>query len=331
MSYQIEVEPGQRRFRAEALQSILDAAQAEGIELPSGCRGGYCGDCKGRVLSGQVRYPDGYSPTPLTDAEIAQGFAICCMASADSDLRIRIPRPARPEGLPLRKLTVQAGAIEHLTADVVRLYLNLPAAAGFRFLPGQYIEILHQDGRRRAFSIANSGEAEGRIELHLRLIPGGEFTRYVFDELKEGDSLEIEGPKGKFCLYQTSTRPMIMMAGGTGFAPIKGIIEHALETAPERPIHLYRGARRPDDLYLNDLAAEWAARSTGFKYTAVLSDRCEGWQGRCGMVHEAVAADYPDLSDHEVYMAGPPPMIDAAKAKFTEQGLKPELLFFDAF
>lgn len=331
MSYQIEIEPGQRHFRAEALQSILDAAQAAEVELPSGCRSGYCGDCKGQILAGQFRYPEGYSPTPLTDAELAQGFAICCMASPESDLKVHIPRPARPDGLPLRKLTVQASAIEHLAADVVRLYLILPANSGFRFLPGQYIEILHKDGRRRAFSIANAGEAENRIELHLRLIPGGDFTRYVFDELKEGDSLEIEGPKGKFCLSLASQRPMIMMAGGTGFAPIKGIIEHALEAAPERPIHLYRGARRLEDLYLNELAGEWAARFPGFRYTAVLSERCEGWEGRCGMVHEAVAADYPDLSGHEVYMAGPPPMIDAAKQRFTEQGLKSEALFFDAF
>ncbi len=328
MLHRIQLHPGGQEFFSAADETVLDAALSNGAEIPFGCRGGYCGECKGQITAGSFRYPEGYAPVPLSQEEIDQGYAICCMANATSDIAVRIPVKG-PQSI---TETAVVRRKEPVGNGVLLLVLELPEASPFRYQPGQYLEIFHSDGRKRAFSIANASAA-GNIELHIRRTGEGGFTDYVFEGLLEGQKLMIEGPRGGFVLDEPSARPMIMVAGGTGFAPVKGIIEHALQADPQRSIHLYRGARGLADLYLDDLCHTWAAKHPGFIYTPVLSEPSEGdgWQGRTGLVHEAVAADHPSLSGFDLYMAGPPAMIDAAKRRFLAHGCPEGQIHYDAF
>jgi CDP-4-dehydro-6-deoxyglucose reductase len=220
-----------------------------------------------------------------------------------------------------------------LTHDVMALYLRLPANERLQFLAGQYVEFLLKDGGRRAFSLANAPHDDNLLEIHARLIPGGKFTEYVFNEMPEKAILRIEGPLGSFYLREESTRPIIFVAGGTGFAPIKGIIEHALHIGIKREMHLYWGALSRRDLYMPELPEQWAAKYTHIKFTPVLSEPLaeDAWQGRTGFVHHAVMQDFPDLAQHEVYCCGAPGMVEAAHRDFVVHGLPEEEFFSDAF
>jgi CDP-4-dehydro-6-deoxyglucose reductase len=226
------------------------------------------------------------------------------------------------------------GRLERLAEDVMLVELQLPATEPFTFRAGQYIDILLADGQRRSFSIANAPSETGWIELHIRLIPGGHFTPHVFEGMKLRDILRIEGPHGTFWLREKSDKPIVMLAGGTGFAPLKGLVEHAVHLGLARPIMLYWGARAPAGLYLHEMAQSWQSMLPGFRYIPVVSDTRpdDGWTGRRGLVHEAVLADFADLSQHEVYACGAPPMIDAARGSFTRaRGLPADAFYSDAF
>ena len=214
----------------------------------------------------------------------------------------------------------------------------MPAAERFQFLAGQYLEFLLKDGQRRAYSIANAPEQEGPLELHIRHLPGGLFTDFVFGAvtpaLKEKDILRFEGPLGSFFLREDSKKPIIFVAAGTGFAPIKSIIEQMQAKKIQRPIHLYWGGRRPGDLYLNDLCQAWEKEISDFKYIPVISDALaeDGWQGRTGFVHQAVMVDHPDMQDFQVYACGAPVMVNAARNDFSDKCQLPEEEFFaDSF
>jgi CDP-4-dehydro-6-deoxyglucose reductase, E3 len=332
MTHRITVQPSGQSFPVQPGESILDAALAHGQNFPYGCRGGFCGECRGRVLSGTFSYPDGFVPASIDPDEAARGYALLCKAVPSSDISLFVRRLGI-EDLPVRTLEVEVAQLEHLSPDVVRLMLQLPPGEGLRYLSGQYLDILLPDGRKRAFSIANAPHNQGLIELHLRHIAGGAFTDHVFGDMGVGERLTIEGPRGRFHLREDSDRHILLVAGGTGFAPIKAIIEHAFEEGCKRPMHLYWGARDRSDLYLHELAESWAASHANFSYTPVLSTPAPdgGWQGRTGFVHEAVLFDYADLSGHDIYMAGPPPMIDGGRKAFGERGVAADRLFFDAF
>ncbi len=215
----------------------------------------------------------------------------------------------------------------------MRLYLKLPNTERLQFLAGQYVDVLLADGRRRGFSLANPPHADDLLELHIRQVPGGFFTGFVFERMKDKALLRFQGPLGTFFLREDSPRPVILIGGGTGFAPLKGMLEHAFHSGWNRPLHLYWGARAKVDLYLDELPRRWIKEHPEFRYTPVLSEPRpeDDWQERTGWVHEAVAADYPDLSGHDVYMSGPPPMIEAARRVFAEQGLPSGQVFYDAF
>ena len=333
MTYQVTIQPSGHQFNVEAEDIILDAALQQGIAFPYGCRGGACGSCLGEIHSGQVAYPDGL-PMALGEDDAEEGKALFCQAVAKSDLTIHIPEIKRESEVEIKTLPARVEGLRKLSHDVMEMTLKLPATERLQFLAGQYIDFLLSDGRKRSFSLANAPSEDNYLELHLRHVKGGYFTDHVFNEMQEKALVRIEGPHGSFYLRDESQRPLILMAGGTGFAPLKGIIEQMLLNGThDRPIYLYWGVRTQADLYHDTLAQKWAFQHKHIHYVPVLSesDAEDAWQGRSGFVHQAVAEDFADLSGFDVYMSGPPPMIDAAKTLFTQQGLVHEQLYSDAF
>ncbi|MCB1761488.1 MAG: CDP-6-deoxy-delta-3,4-glucoseen reductase [Gammaproteobacteria bacterium] len=328
MSFKVKVAPSGHEFTVEPHEVILEAAERQGIVLPYGCRNGLCGSCAGNLLSGEVSYPAGIQESFDDQPE---GHCLTCQATPASDIEIRIHEVESAQQVEVRQLNCLVARKERLAHDVVRLFLTPPATDRLQYLAGQYLDFILEDGRRRAFSIANAPHDDAAIELHIRHVPGGEFTDFVFDEMKEGDNQQIEAPLGGFYLREESARPLILMAGGTGFAPLKSIIEHAFHIGVQRPIHLFWGARAERDIYLPDLPRQWLREHENFQYTPVLSEPDAGWQGRTGWVHDAVLADYPNLTMFDLYMSGPPVMVFAGKTAFTTAGLRPENMYSDVF
>ncbi|MES9834890.1 MAG: CDP-6-deoxy-delta-3,4-glucoseen reductase [Candidatus Thiodiazotropha sp.] len=328
MSFIVQVAPSGHEFSVESGEKILDAAVRQGVNLPYGCRNGFCGDCQASLTQGSVDYPDGRPPVMADNSE---GICYTCQAVPASDLAIEVVEIAQSRDIPIRTMPCKVDRIERLNEDVIRLYLKLPEGERLQFLAGQYLNFILQDGSKRAFSIANAPHDDDFIELHIRHVSGGLFTDLLFSGMKEKTIMRIEAPLGSYYLREESTRPIILMGGGTGFAPLKGIIEHAFQIGIQRPMHLYWGVRSRSDLYLPELPQRWAAEHDNFNYIPVLSEPDDDWRGRKGWVHEAVIADHPDLSDHEVYMSGPPPMIEAGKKAFLSHGLAGEELYSDSF
>ena len=333
MPHRITIEPSGHQFDVEPGNTLLRAALEAGIHLPYGCRNGACGACKGRVVSGQVDRGL-YTEGALSEAELARGYALFCCARPLSDLVIESREVGAVRDIPVKTLPCRVQKLARLAPDVMLLQLKLPASERLQFLAGQYIDILLKDGRRRSFSIANAPQADDYLELHVRQVPGGHFTSHVFHAMRERDILRFEGPHGDFFLREDSAKPVVLLAGGTGFAPIKAIVEHAFHQKSMRPMALYWGARDRAGLYLHELAESWAASHPGFMYVPVLSEplNADGWQGRTGLVHQAAMADFPDLSGHQVYACGAPAMIEAARFDLISRcGLKNEDFFADAF
>lgn len=331
MSYKVSIEPSGHKFEVDEGEVVLDAAIRHGLSIPYGCRNGVCGACKGKVVEGKVRYEDGL-PDALSETEAAIGQVLCCKALADSELVLEIHEVTGGSDIPIRKMPVKVAKMERLADDVMLLKFKLPDTERMLFLAGQYIDILPEDGRRRSFSIANPPHDDEFLELHVRLVDGGEFTNFIFDGLMERDILRIEGPFGQFFLREDSTKPKIFVAGGTGFAPVKGILEHAFQEGITTPIHLYWGVRTEADLYMAELANSWASREN-FSFIPVLSDLKpeDEWSGRRGMVHEVLLEDFTDLSGYEVYASGPPVMVDAVREGVILKGLPKDQFYFDSF
>lgn len=332
MSYSVRIESTDHVFQVEEGESVLDAALRQSIALPYGCRGGGCGACKGELAEGTVSYPNGL-PDGISEEDHNKGFALFCQAVPSSDLVIKSKEVMATEEIQVKILPCRVHEKVQLSHDVILIKLLLPKTERLQFFAGQYINFLLKDGKHRSFSLANAQHDDEFIELHIRHIPGGKFTGEVFDEMKEKDMMRIEGPFGSFYLREDSDRPIILMAGGTGFAPIKGMIEHALEVGIQRPIHLYWGARAKEDLYMDELAHSWSKQNPLIRYTPVLSDAKEddNWAGRTGYVHNAIMEDYPDLSKHEIYGSGAPEMVYAGRDEFVKNGLDLDHYFSDAF
>jgi len=331
MTHQITLMPSGHTCTAQAGETVLEAALREGFLLPYGCRNGACGSCKGRVLQGAVDH-GATQDQALSPAERARGAALFCQAQPLTDLVLECRELGTARDMPVRTLPCRVQSQDRLTPDVMRILLRLPAAERLQFRAGQYIDILLKDGTRRSLSMANPPHDDALLELHLRNY-GGPFSTHVFTQMKEKDILRFEGPLGSFYLREDSDKPAILVAGGTGFAPIKAIIEHAIHSNIRRPLVLYRGARSAADLYLDELPQAWA-REHGVKYVAVVShgEAGDGWSGRRGLVHQAVLEDHPDLSGHEVYACGAPAMIEAARRDFCSRCGLPEAAFYaDAF
>ncbi len=334
MSFSVKVEPSGHTFVAEADETVLDAALRQGVTLPYGCRNGACGSCLVKLIGGEVRYAEGMDQPPALTGEMAEdGMVVLCQAFAASDLVIESPEVEEVRDIQIKTLPCRIAEMHRLSHDVMMLKLKLPETERLQFLAGQYIDILLKDGRRRSFSLANPPHDDEFLELHIRHIEGGEFTTEVFDKMQVKDLLRIEGPHGQFYLREETERPIIFVAGGTGFAPIKGMIEHAIATGLNRPMHLYWGVRAKRDLYMHQWAEETAAANENLQYTPVLSapEAEDNWHGRSGYVHECVISDYADLSGYEIYAAGPPAMVYAGRDAFQARGLELDCYYSDAF
>lgn len=333
MPFTITTEPGEQHFSADATQTVLDAALDAGLLLPYGCRDGACGACKAHVLSGDIDQGV-VSETALSELERAEGMALLCKARPLSDLHINVRTLGRAGEYPVKKLPCRVMSLERLASDVMVVRVKLPASEPFRFRAGQYIDFLIDGGKRRSFSIANAPGITDHLELHIRRIDGGAFTGRVFEAMKEREILRFEGPLGTFFLNYESDAPIMLVAGGTGFAPIKGLVEDLIERGARRPVRLYWGARTREGLYMDELARSWRDQLPDFDYVPVLSDTTpdDAWDGRRGLVHEAVMEDHADLSHWEVYACGAPAMIDAARRDFVALRALPSSSFFaDAF
>jgi len=332
MTYTVTLQPDAQQFTVNDDESLLDAATRHGIQLEYGCRDGRCGSCQCTVLEGEIEYPDG-RPARIDDEQEANGAVLICKAHAKSDLVVKARVLEGFANLPIKKLPCRIAHIKQVCHDVMQLQLKIPESQRMQYLAGQYIEFLLSNGHHRAFSIANAPHNDEYIELHIRHVPDGEFSEYIFNEAKEKAMLRIMGPLGTFVLREDSPRPIILMAGGTGFAPIKGIVEHALYNGIDRPIHIYRGVRAKRDLYMHELPEKWAAENDHITYTPVLSDPIpeDNWNGKTGYVHNIIVEDFPDMSDLDVYAGGPPQMVYAGLDLFSEHGLPREQYFSDAF
>ena len=332
MPNQVTIHPSNHIFTVQAHETILDAALREGYVISYGCRNGACGTCKGKVLAGNVDYGI-HQESALTAAEKRQGMALFCQAKPLEDVVIQCREIGATKDMQIRTLPCRVQKMERVAADIMVLYLKLPASERLQFLAGQYVDILMKDGSRRSLSMANAPHDDEFLQLHLRNY-GGPFSQHVFEKMKERDILRFEGPLGTFFLREGGDRPVIMLASGTGFAPIKALIEQAFHAGTARPMVLYWGARVRADLYMNELPEKWAATHGNFKYVPVLSEPLPGdhWTGRTGLVHEVVMQDMPDLSGCQVYACGSPLMVASAHRDFTSQcGLSEDDFFSDAF
>ena len=334
MTYRVELQPSGNSFNVEEGETVLGAGLAAGYQLPYSCRRGTCSTCRCRIVSGKVDYGE-YLEAMLPAEMKAEGYALLCQATALSDLQIEV-HELKLEAQQPRVVPCRVRAIERPSPDVAILRLRLPQNEEFRHVAGQYIDVMLKDGKRRSYSIANMPSVHGVIdlELHIRHTPGGVFTDHVFSAMKERELLRFEGPLGTFFLREDSDKPVIFLASGTGFAPIKAIIEYALSKDTARPMTLYWGGNRPGDLYMRDLAEGWAADHPQFTFVPVISNALpeDGWAGRTGFVHQAVMDDFPDLSGHQVYACGNPMMVNAARDEFTRlNGLPAEEFFADPF
>jgi CDP-4-dehydro-6-deoxyglucose reductase len=326
--YTVTLQPSGHQFQVEEGEAVLAAALRQGYVLPYGCKNGACGSCKGKIVSGAVDYGI-YQHKALTDEEKAQGKALFCQAKPLGDLVLEARTVGAVKDIQIKKLPCRVQKMQRLADDVMALHLKLPANEKLVYLAGQFIEFLLKDGGRRSFSIANAPHDAELLQLHVRHVAGGQFTDHVFSKMKERDILRCEGPLGTFFLREDSDKPIVFVASGTGFAPIKAVIEHALHKGIKRQMTLYWGGRRPKDLYMNDLATSWP-----FRYVPVISEALpeDNWTGRTGFVHRAVMQDIPDLSRCQVYACGVPIMVDSAKRDFIAKCRLPEEEFYaDSF
>jgi CDP-4-dehydro-6-deoxyglucose reductase len=332
MAFKVTLQPSGHSYSASAEETVLQAALDAGLSIPYGCRNGACGTCKSKVVSGQVAI-GAVQEHALPAADMAAGFTLTCCAKPLSDITIEVREVVSQRDIPVRTMPCRVHELRKVAADVIIMRLKLPANERLQFIAGQYIEFLFQDGKRRAFSLANAPHQDDLLELHLRLIPGGSFTEYAFSAMKERDILRFEGPLGTFRLHEDSTKPMILLAGGTGFAPIKALIEHAIHNRIARPMKLYWGAKCRDGLYLPELPQQWVAAHPHIAYVPVLSEPAPGdaWTGRTGLVHQAVLEDIADLTRYQVYACGAPVMIEAAQRDFTTRGLPADEFYSDIF
>ena len=336
MSFNITVQPSGRSFVAEADEALLAAAIRQGIGLPYGCKDGACGSCKCKKLEGSITQgPHQLKALSLEEAEA--GFILTCCATAHSDIVIESRQVTDESAFPIKKMPARVASLAKVSHDVMVVRLQLPAADVFKYHAGQYVEFLLRDGDRRAYSMANAPHTQQdapQVELHIRHMPGGKFTEHVFGAMKEKEILRVEGPYGSFFLREDSDKPMVLLASGTGFAPLKALIENMQFKGITRPTVLYWGGRRPADLYMNDWVQTKVSEMPNLTYVPVISDALaeDAWTGRTGFVHKAVLEDFPDLSGHQVYACGAPIVVDSARADYSALGALPEEEFFaDAF
>ena len=336
MSFHVKVEPSGRTFTANEGETLLAAAIRQGIGMPYGCKDGACGSCKCKKLEGSVSH-GAHQSKALSAEEEENGYVLTCCGVAQSDVVLESRQVTDEGAFPIRKMPARVSSLTKASQDVMLMTLQLPANEVFKYHAGQYVEFLLRDGSRRSYSMANAPHTQvdkPGLELHLRHMPGGKFTDQVFSTLKEKDILRIEGPYGSFFLREESAKPLVLLASGTGFAPIKALIEHMQVKNIRRPAVLYWGGRRPADLYMSDWIQAQCAEMPQLRYVPVVSNALpeDQWTGRTGFVHQAVLEDLPDLSGHQVYACGAPIVVESARSDYTAKAGLPEDEFFaDSF
>lgn len=335
MTFTVTVQPSGRQFNAMEQETLLAAGIRQGIGLPYGCKDGACGSCKCRLIEGSVVHGPHQSKALSADEEAA-GFILTCCGVPQGDVVIESRQVTEVGAFPIKKMPARVSSLERTSHDVIVLKLQLPASDTFQYRAGQYVEFILRDGDRRSYSMANAPHTQAEapmLELHLRHMPGGKFTDHVFSNMKEKEILRIEGPFGSFFLREESDRPMVLLASGTGFAPIKAIIEHMRFKGIQRPATLYWGGRRPADLYQQGWIEAQLAAMPNLRYVPVVSDALpeDGWIGRTGFVHRAVLEDQPNLAGFEVYACGAPIVVESARRDYVAAGLAEELFYADSF
>ncbi len=331
-TYHLTAHPGRQSAPVRPGETLLDAGLRASIALPYECRSGGCGVCKATMIGGQVEM-SGYQPSALSDEERSAGRILLCCARALSDVEFEYEENAAARGTEVAAYEARVERLERLAHDVMLLALRLPEGRRIEFEAGQYLNVVLEDGARRSYSFTTPSGSTDLVELHVRRMPGGRFTTRVFESMKVGDPIAFEGPVGSFVLHEPSDKPLIFVAGATGFAPVKSLLEQAFRMGIQRPLHLYWGVRQRRDLYLTELPQQWAREHPNFHFVPVLSDAPaeDEWSGRTGLVHEAILADFPDLSGFSVYACGSVRMVEAARPAFVAQGLHEGACYSDAF
>jgi CDP-4-dehydro-6-deoxyglucose reductase len=332
--FEITIAPSGRTFKALPGETILAAGIRAGVGMPYGCKDGACGSCKCKKLGGSVTH-GAHQSKALSEQEEALGFVLTCCATAQSEVTLESRQVTEVGAFPIKKMPTRVSLMEKKSDDVMLLKLQLPANDSFTYHAGQYVEFILRDGARRSYSMANAPHLLSQgLELHIRHMPGGKFTDHVFNAMKEKEILRIEGPYGSFYLREDNAKPLVLLASGTGFAPLKALIEHMQFKGITRPAVLYWGGRRPSDLYMTEWVKAKLAEMPNLSFVPVVSDALaeDAWTGRTGFVHLAVLQDLPDLSGYQVYACGAPIVVESAKAAYTTQGKLPEDEFFaDSF
>ena len=330
--FSITVQPSGRQFSAQSDETLLAAGIRQGVGLPYGCKDGACGSCKCKMLSGSVVH-GAHQTKALSPEEESQGLVLTCCATATSDVVLESRQVSAEGALPIKKMPTRVTSLQKVSADVMLIQLQLPANDSFQYKAGQYIEFLLRDGARRSYSMANAPQGNS-VELHIRHMPGGKFTDHVFGSMKEKEILRVEGPHGSFYLREESDKAILMVASGTGFAPIKALLEQMESAGSTRPVGLYWGGRRPADLYMDGWVKEFQNRMPSLRYVPVVSDALEEdqWTGRVGFVHQAALEDFQDMREYQVYACGAPIVVESARRDFVAHaGLPPEEFYADAF
>ena len=337
MSHRITINPSGHVLSAQPGETVLQAALREGFPLPYGCRNGACGTCKGKIIQGTVDFGS-HNEDTLTEIEKRAGMALFCCAVPLSELVIECREIGAIKDIKVKTLPCRVHKLERVAPNVMVISLKLPTNERLQFLAGQYIDIFMKNGKRRSFSLATAPHDDELLQLHVRNYFGGTFAEHVFTHMKERDILRFEGPLGTFFLREDSDKPIIFVASGTGFAPVKSILEHAFYVrnlrGSERQMVLYWGNRTKADLYMANLAGSWQQEHDNFTFIPVLSEALpvDNWPGRTGLVHQAVLQDFEDLAGYQVYACGAPAMVEAAHEDFTRlRGLPEDEFFSDAF
>jgi CDP-4-dehydro-6-deoxyglucose reductase/ferredoxin-NAD(P)+ reductase (naphthalene dioxygenase ferredoxin-specific) len=329
MTFQVLIRQHGAAIAVEPGETILEAALAQDVPYPHGCRSGNCGACKSSLDSGEVELA-AHSEYALTPEERTQGLILACRAVPWSDVSVAWLGTDEVVAHPLRKLQGRVMALDDLTHDIKGVRIEVTAGGPFLFSPGQYAALCFSGLPPRDYSMANDPD-EPLLEFHIRQVGGGRSSRYVAEQLSVGDAVALEGPFGSSWLRERHTGPILALAGGSGLAPIKSIVETAIRRSMGQPIHLYCGVRDERDLYLEAHFRALAERHPNLRFVPVLSEPRAPTLRRTGFVHEAALADLPDLDGFKAYLAGPPVMVEAATPLLIAHGARRQDIHADAF
>ena len=338
--FKVRLRPSNVEFNVESEETILSAALKVGLVVPYGCKNGACGSCKASIVGGTVDYGD-HQKRALSEYEKNNNGLLLCTAKPLSNIEITANLISATKENEPKKMPCRVEKIEIVTEDIAIIRLKLPANQSFSYLPGQYVDILLKDGKRRSYSMANMPNQENVIELHIKHNPGGLLTDSIFDNkssespiLKEKNILRLEGPLGTFYFRENSKEKILFIASGTGIGPIKAIIENLISENFSREVILYWGVRSPNDLYILEIIESWKNSLLNFTFVPVVSDAKteDKWKGREGYVHSAIMDDQISLKNFSVYACGSPLMVNAAYDAFTKsRDLDKDHFFSDAF